>query len=73
MTFPKLCLGPIFAFFTGRHTFFALFFAVTAFILAWNRKLDSNYAAVIVAVNAYVLAHSIKEDHYANGKDNGGS
>lgn len=55
----------VFNFFGGRHTFFALFFAITAFALAWAGKLTHMYIEVMVTLQAYVLAHSIKEDHYA--------
>ena len=48
--------------FTGRSTFFALFFAVTGFILAWYGRLTGHYVELIAALQGYVLFHSVKED-----------
>lgn len=56
-------LGTITKYFQGRHTFFACFFAVTAFILALLGKLTDSYAAVITSLQAFVLIHSAKEDN----------
>jgi hypothetical protein len=53
--------GRVFSFFKGRHTTFAVFFAVTGFILALLGKLTAQYVSLIVALQAYVLAHSYKE------------
>ena len=47
----------------GRHTTFAWWFALTAFLLAWRHELTHTYVEIIVALQAYVLAHSYKEDH----------
>lgn len=57
-------MGVIFRFFQGRHTFFGLFFAITAFILALRGELTHPYVEVIVALQAYVLIHSAKEDRH---------
>jgi hypothetical protein len=65
-------LTPVYNFFQGRHTFFALFFAITGFILAWNGKLTGEYVALITALQAYILLHSAKEDRRDKGDKGGG-
>jgi len=49
-------------YFDGRHTLFICFFSVTALILAWFGKLNSQYVAMVTALQAFVLVHSAKED-----------
>jgi hypothetical protein len=61
-------MGVIFKFFQGRHTFFGLFFAITAFILAMCQRLTHDYIEVIIALQAYVLIHSAKEDRNERAK-----
>ncbi len=61
-------LAPVYAFFGGRHTFFAIFFAVTGFYLAATGKLSAQYVALITALQAFVLGHSIKEDVSGKGQ-----
>ena len=61
-------MGVIFRFFQGRHTFFGLFFAITTFILALRGELTHTYVEVIVALQAYILVHSIKEDRHERAK-----
>lgn len=70
MNFPKFHLGSITKYFMGRSTFFAVFFALTAFILALLGKLTDSYAAVITALQAFVLLHSAKEDQNGNTTPN---
>lgn len=53
----------------GRHTLFAIFFAVHGTILAWFHRLDLNYIALIGAIQGLVLAHSAKEDYFAQKKE----
>lgn len=57
-------LTPIYNFVGGRHTMFAIFFAVTAFVLALKGKLTADYVGIITALQAFVLAHSAKEDYF---------
>lgn len=59
-------LAPVYNFIGGRHTTFALFFAITAFVLALKGKLTMDYSAVITALQAFVLVHSAKEDYFNN-------
>jgi hypothetical protein len=58
-------MGKIFTFAKGRHTFFALFFAIAGTTLAAFGKLTDSYALMITAIQALVAFHSYKEDkHY---------
>ncbi len=52
----------VFNFFCGRHTFFALFFAVIGSYLAYEGKLTATYVSLAGAVQALAFAHSVKED-----------
>jgi hypothetical protein len=52
----------LFNFFSGRHTAFAIFFAITGTVLAFIGKLTDSYVALITAIQALILAHSAKED-----------
>jgi len=67
----KDLMANIFKFAQGRHTFFALFFATTAFILALMGKLTGAYACTITAIQAFVLGHSMKQDHFDKDGDKG--
>lgn len=58
----------IYNWFCGRSTFFALFFAITGFVLALRGKLTADYVALIGAMQALIVAHSYKEDVAARGK-----
>jgi hypothetical protein len=48
----------------GRHTSFAVFFTLMGTTLAWFHRLDPSYVALIGAIQAFVFAHSCKEDHF---------
>lgn len=63
--FSKFQTESVFGFLQGRHTAFAIFFAVTAFWLAAHGKLTDSYAVTITAIQAFVLAHSVKEDYFS--------
>jgi hypothetical protein len=65
-------LAPVYNFVGGRHTAFALFFAGTGFYLAWAGKLTGEYVALITALQALILGHSIKEDYAARRDDDDG-
>jgi hypothetical protein len=49
----------------GRHTMFAIYFALVGTVLAWYHRLDINFIMLIGAVQSFVLGHSIKEDWFA--------
>lgn len=53
----------------GRHTLFALYFALTGTVLQCFHKLDGNFIALIAAVQAFVFAHAVQENYY--DKDGG--
>lgn len=55
--------------FQGRSTLFAVFFALTAFLLAMLGKLTDQYVHCMFAIQGYVLGHSIKEDYFKTGPD----
>lgn len=61
----------IFKFCQGRHTFFALFFAICGTILAFHGKLTPAYVALMTGMQALILGHSIKEGIEAAQKANG--
>lgn len=48
----------------ARSTCFAAFFAVTAFVLAWERKLTIEYVSAITAIHAFVVARAIGDDYH---------
>jgi hypothetical protein len=50
--------------FQGRHTMFALYFTVMGTILAWCRRLDPNFIALIGAIQGLIFIHSAKEDYF---------
>jgi hypothetical protein len=49
----------------GRHTMFAIYFAVMGTVLAWCHRLDMNFIALIGAVQGFVFLHSGKEDWFS--------
>jgi uncharacterized membrane protein YagU involved in acid resistance len=57
-------LQKIFTWLQGRHTGFAVYFAVVGTVLQCYHKLDMNYIALIGAIQAFVLGHSIKCDYF---------
>jgi hypothetical protein len=59
-------LQKLFALCRGRHTAFAIFFALSMTALAAFGKLTGDYVAGIGAVQALLFAHSVKEDYFAN-------
>jgi hypothetical protein len=67
----KEFIQKMFAFCQGRHTFFALFFTIMGTALAWFHLLDMSYVGLIGAVQAFVFAHSAKEDYFKR-EDGGG-
>jgi hypothetical protein len=57
----------------GRHTTFAIFFALSGSFMQWFHHLDGNYIALITAVQGLVLAHSAQENYFsAKGPTDGG-
>jgi hypothetical protein len=58
----------LFKFGCGRHTTFAVFFALAGTILAAFGKLTSEYVALIGAIQALIAFHSWKESRYPEVK-----
>lgn len=54
----------------GRHTLFAIYFALTGTVLQVFHRLDGNFIALITAVQGFVFAHSYAENKF--GITNGG-
>lgn len=55
----------------GRHTAFALYFAICGTVLEAFHRLDPSYVALVTAIQGLILAHSYKEDKFnGNGNDN---
>jgi len=54
------------SYFGGRHILAAIWFALTGLVLSWFHRLDSNYVALVVALQGYILVHSTKEDYFAS-------
>lgn len=46
----------------GRHFSLAIWFSITAFVLAWHHLLTPQYAVVIGAVQGLMTFRSIHED-----------
>lgn len=51
-------------YFQGRHTTFAIFFALVGSAMQWFHRLDGNYIALITAIQGFVTVHSAIETHY---------
>lgn len=64
-------LQKIFAYCSGRHTAFAIFFALVGTGLQVYHRLDANYIGLITVIQGWVFAHSYQENKF--NKDGGGS
>lgn len=53
-----------FTFFQGRATTFAIAFTIVGIILAFRGKLTADYVALVTAIQALVVGHSVKEDYF---------
>lgn len=49
-------------YFAGRHTTFAVYFAIVGTVLAAFHRLDPSFVALCTSLQALVLAHSYKDD-----------
>jgi len=56
--------------FSGRTTFFAVFFAASATVLAWFGKLTASYAEVITALQAYIVIRALGDDYHERNNPN---
>lgn len=55
-------IGKLFTLFKGRCTFFAILFSTVGIILAFMGKLTPEFVALVGAIQALLVAHSLKED-----------
>lgn len=55
----------------ARSTVFAVFFAVTSFILALKGHLSSEYVAVIATLHVSVVGRAIAEDYHERNSPTG--
>ena len=56
---------PVYGFFGGRTTMFALIFTIIGSILAFLGKLNgAEFVALVGAVQTLVVCHSAKEDWF---------
>lgn len=53
-----------FQFFQGRATCFGILFTVVGIILAFKHELTGDYVALVGAIQALVVGHSLKEDYF---------
>lgn len=60
--------GKLFKYVQGRSTGFAIFFALTAFFLAWFHRLGMEYAAVITAIQGFVVVRALGDDYHERNK-----
>jgi hypothetical protein len=58
-------LQKVFQWAQGRHTTFAVYFALAGTVLQVFHKLDGNFIALITAVQGFVFAHSYQENKFA--------
>ena len=57
-------LQKLFKWTQGRHTAFAVYFALVGTALQWFHRLDPNFIMLIASVQAFVLGHSVKESYF---------
>lgn len=61
----KKLLASFFEACQGRHTAFAVSFAVMGTVMAWFHRLDMSYIALIGVIQGWVFAHSYQENKFA--------
>lgn len=57
------------AWFSGRHTLFALLELTLGTVLCWFGHLNMAYVALVGTIQGLVLGHSIKEDYFGRKDD----
>ena len=57
-------LGSVSKVFQGRHTMFLSVCLAIGVPMAWFGKLDANLVALLLGLQAMVLAHSAKDDYF---------
>jgi hypothetical protein len=64
-------LLPLYDFFGGLSEFYAVIFAISGIVLAFRGKLDSNFAAMIVAIQGLLVAHDALDDYHTRKRRDG--
>ena len=59
--------------FNGTCRFFAVVFTTVGIILAFMGKLTAEYVALVGAVQALLVAHSVGQDYHERNSDSSGS
>lgn len=66
-----MTIFPVFNFFGGRATTFAIVFTLAGITLAFKGHLDASFVAFVGAIQGLVFAHSWKEDVMDKKEANG--
>lgn len=66
--YTELDLQSLYAKMGGRSFLVIVFFAITAFILAWYNRLSPEYAICITALSGFHIGRSIMQDYTGGGK-----
>jgi hypothetical protein len=53
----------------GLSEFWAFVFGITGIVLAFRGKLDGNFALMITAVQALLVAHDALDNHFQDRKE----
>lgn len=61
-------LLPLYDIFGGLSEFWAAVFGTCGIILAFKGKLDANFAVMITAVQALLVAHDALDDYHSRKK-----
>jgi hypothetical protein len=64
-------MTPVYNWFGGRCTFFALIFTAGGIALAFRQELGMTYVSLVGAVQALLVAHSWKEDFFSREPKDG--
>jgi hypothetical protein len=62
-------MRPVYNFFGGRSTFFALIFVVAGICLAFRNELTGSYVGLVGGIQSMIVAHSAKEDYFKKSDD----
>ena len=58
----------VYNWFGGRTTFFAFVLLCAGIALAFADKLNTNFVALAGALQAFLTARAVADDHYNGGK-----
>lgn len=63
-------IGAAFGFLQGRCTAAAIVFTTAGIILAFKGKLTADYVALVGAIQALIVAHSMGQDYHERKSQN---